>query len=219
MQKPQKLITYGVQKNYIWLLCVVTIARMTRRIHIICNMRVLDATVWKGIFWFHIKIRIKARLSRCIIWLSALSNTLQSPHRAANSGLTYCLVFIPRIIYRKHIKPFRCCKISKRNHTALTITCGLRTFRCTALVAAKQQMKLYKRYQTNTIVIEMEVRAKYEKGVFKPLEKVKGIKSGEVVEISLKKRGLRNYKFFGMWKDRKDINSKDYVRRLREWKR
>ena len=66
----------------------------------------------------------------------------------------------------------------------------------------------------------MEVKARYEKGVFKPLEKVKGIKSGEVVELSLKKRNLRNYKFFGMRKDRKDIgSSKDYVRKIREWKR
>ena len=66
----------------------------------------------------------------------------------------------------------------------------------------------------------MEVKARYEKGVFKPLEKVKGIKSGEVVELSLKKRNLRNYKFFGIWKDRKDIStSKDYVRKIREWKR
>ena len=66
----------------------------------------------------------------------------------------------------------------------------------------------------------MEVKAKYEKGIFRPLEKVEGIKAGEVVELSLKKRNLRNYKFFGMWKDRKDIaDSKKYVRKLRKWRR
>ncbi len=33
-------------------------------------------------------------------------------------------------------------------------------------------------------------------------------------------RNLRNYKFFGMWKDRKDIgSSKNYVEKLRKWKR
>ena len=80
--------------------------------------------------------------------------------------------------------------------------------------------KLINILQQDLIVITMEVKARYEKGIFKPLEKVKGIKTGEVVELSLRKRNLRNYKFFGMWKDRKDIvDSKRYVRKLRKWRR
>ena len=66
----------------------------------------------------------------------------------------------------------------------------------------------------------MELKAKYEKGVFRPLGSVKGIRAGEVVELSLKKRSLKSYRFFGMWKGRKDVgDSKTYVRKLREWRR
>ncbi len=69
----------------------------------------------------------------------------------------------------------------------------------------------------------MEIRAKFEEGVFKPLENIEGIESGEVVEISLsalKKNGKAKSKFFGMWKDRKDIKSGlDYVKKIRQWSR
>ena len=70
----------------------------------------------------------------------------------------------------------------------------------------------------------MEIKAKYEEGVFKPLEDVEGIESGEVVELSLatikKARKSPKSKFFGMWKDRKDIKSGlDYVRKIRQWNR
>ena len=70
----------------------------------------------------------------------------------------------------------------------------------------------------------MEIRAKYEEGVFKPLGNVEGIESGEVVEISLStlKKARKNMKskFFGMWKERKDIKSGlDYIRKVRQWNR
>lgn len=66
----------------------------------------------------------------------------------------------------------------------------------------------------------MELKARYENGIFRPLEEVKGIKTGTVVEILVEKKGLRRSKFFGMWSDRKDIRSStEYVRKLREWKR
>ena len=70
----------------------------------------------------------------------------------------------------------------------------------------------------------MEIKAKYEEGVFKPLEDVKGIDSGEVVELSLLtlkkiKKSMKS-KFFGMWKYRKDIkNGLDYVKKIRQWDR
>jgi len=70
----------------------------------------------------------------------------------------------------------------------------------------------------------MEIKAKFEEGVFKPLENVEGIESGEVVEISLsilKKAGKSaKSRFFGMWKGRKDIkNGMDYVKKIRQWSR
>ena len=70
----------------------------------------------------------------------------------------------------------------------------------------------------------MEIKAKFEEGVFKPLEEVEGIESGEVVEISLStpKKAGKNAKsrFFGMWKGRKDIKSGlDYVKKIRQWDR
>ena len=70
----------------------------------------------------------------------------------------------------------------------------------------------------------MEIRAKFEEGVFKPLENVEGIESGEIIEISLstlKKSGkAAKSRFFGIWKDRKDIkNGTDYVKKIRQWNR
>jgi Protein of unknown function DUF104 len=56
----------------------------------------------------------------------------------------------------------------------------------------------------------MMIAAKYEKGVFKPLEKVQ-IKEGAIVEIYVpnaekaKRRSIRNLGFAGMWADRDDI--------------
>ena len=62
----------------------------------------------------------------------------------------------------------------------------------------------------------MPIKVKYEEGVFRPLNNIKGIESGEVVEITLKK-SIRDSKFAGLWKDRKDIkNGLDYVRRIRQ---
>ena len=43
----------------------------------------------------------------------------------------------------------------------------------------------------------MSIKVKYEEGVFRPLNNIKGIESGEVVEITLKK-SIRDSKFMGL---------------------
>jgi predicted DNA-binding antitoxin AbrB/MazE fold protein len=70
----------------------------------------------------------------------------------------------------------------------------------------------------------MTIPAKYENGVFRPLEVVQ-IKEGTVVEVHIpteenragQRRSIRDLPFFGMWKDRTDIGvGVEYVNRLRE---
>jgi predicted DNA-binding antitoxin AbrB/MazE fold protein len=70
----------------------------------------------------------------------------------------------------------------------------------------------------------MTVTAKYEDGVFKPLEDVT-LHEGTIVEVSLpsyadllrnKSRSVQDFAFYGMWKDRQDIgDSAEYVEKLR----
>jgi predicted DNA-binding antitoxin AbrB/MazE fold protein len=70
----------------------------------------------------------------------------------------------------------------------------------------------------------MTITAKYEDGVFKPLEDV-AIDEGTIVEIhvpsyadrlKVKSRSVRDLAFFGMWKDRTDIgDSVEYISNLR----
>jgi hypothetical protein len=67
----------------------------------------------------------------------------------------------------------------------------------------------------------MMIAAKYENGVFKPLEDVK-IKEGVIVEIYVpqaekaKPRSIRDLGFAGMWADRDDItDGVSYVSGLR----
>ena len=66
----------------------------------------------------------------------------------------------------------------------------------------------------------MGIRAKYEKGVFKPLGEVR-LKEGTVVELYVpadkkKLRSVKDFPFAGMWKNRKDIeDGLSYVNRLR----
>ena len=70
----------------------------------------------------------------------------------------------------------------------------------------------------------MTITAKYEDGVFKPLEDVT-IQEGTVVEVTVpsyadrlrvKSPAIPDSGFFGMWKDRTDIgDSVDYVNKLR----
>ena len=59
----------------------------------------------------------------------------------------------------------------------------------------------------------MTITAKYEDGVFKPLETV-AINEGTIVEVHVpsyadrlraKSRSVRDFAFYGMWKDRADI--------------
>ena len=72
----------------------------------------------------------------------------------------------------------------------------------------------------------MSIRAIYEKGVFKPLEDVP-IKEGTEVDVyprskgkenvGNRRRSVKDYEAFGMWKDREDIgDSVEYVNRLRQ---
>lgn len=67
----------------------------------------------------------------------------------------------------------------------------------------------------------MSIRAKYEDGVFKPLDEVK-LKEGTVLEIYLpsskkKRRSIRGLTFAGMWKGRRDISDGlSYVNSLRD---
>jgi predicted DNA-binding antitoxin AbrB/MazE fold protein len=70
----------------------------------------------------------------------------------------------------------------------------------------------------------MTISAKYENGVFKPLQEVQ-IQEGTVVEVlvpgeqkhSAKRRSITELPFYGMWKDRSDIGDGiEYVNRLRD---
>ena len=71
----------------------------------------------------------------------------------------------------------------------------------------------------------MTISAKYEDGVFKPLEDV-GIVEGTVVEVHIplsanrinsKARSVGDFEFYGMWKDRTDIgDSVEYINNLRQ---
>lgn len=70
----------------------------------------------------------------------------------------------------------------------------------------------------------MTITAKYEGGVFKPLEDV-SISEGTIVEVRVpsyadrlkaKSRSVREFAFYGMWRDRTDIgDSLDYISNLR----
>lgn len=70
----------------------------------------------------------------------------------------------------------------------------------------------------------MTITARYEHGVFKPLENV-NINEGTIVEVSVpsyadrlkgKSRSVRDFAFYGMWKDRSGIvDSVEYISNLR----
>lgn len=70
----------------------------------------------------------------------------------------------------------------------------------------------------------MTVSAKYENGVFKPLEDV-SLSEGTIVEVQVpisaarpqsQLRSVGDFPFYGMWKDRTDIaDSAEYIRNLR----
>jgi predicted DNA-binding antitoxin AbrB/MazE fold protein len=70
----------------------------------------------------------------------------------------------------------------------------------------------------------MTISAKYENGVFKPLEDVQ-LQEGTVVEVHVKPQlregqqqpSIGDSPFAGMWKDRTDIeeDSVEYINRLR----
>lgn len=70
----------------------------------------------------------------------------------------------------------------------------------------------------------MTIPARYENGVFRPLEMVQ-MKEGTVVEVLVpidqgperKRRSIKDLPFYGMWKDRTDIgDGVDYVNKLRD---
>ena len=70
----------------------------------------------------------------------------------------------------------------------------------------------------------MTIAAKYEEGVFKPLEEVT-IEDGTVVEVrwpsfadqlKAKSPSVGDFAFYGLWKDRADIgDSVEYINSLR----
>ncbi|MGA2712712.1 MAG: antitoxin family protein [Bryobacteraceae bacterium] len=70
----------------------------------------------------------------------------------------------------------------------------------------------------------MTIAAKYEQGVFKPLEDV-AIDEGTIVEVRIpsfavrlkrKSRSVGDFAFYGMWKDRGDIGDGiEYIDKLR----
>jgi len=70
----------------------------------------------------------------------------------------------------------------------------------------------------------MTVPAKYENGVFRPLEAVQ-IKEGTLVEVRVpadqepkgQRHSIKDLAFFGIWKDREDIGGGiEYVNGLRD---
>ena len=70
------------------------------------------------------------------------------------------------------------------------------------------------------------IKAKYENGVFRPLEDVP-MKEGTEVDVyprgehggnGKKPKSVRDLAVYGMWKDREDIGTgADYVSRIREY--
>jgi predicted DNA-binding antitoxin AbrB/MazE fold protein len=70
----------------------------------------------------------------------------------------------------------------------------------------------------------MTIAAKYENGVFRPLEDV-NIEEGTVVEVLVpveqqaarKRPSIKDLPFYGIWKERADIGTGvDYVNNLRD---
>lgn len=70
----------------------------------------------------------------------------------------------------------------------------------------------------------MTIAAKFENGVFRPLENVK-IKEGTVVEVLVpaeqpaarERSSIKDLPFYGIWKDRDDIgDGVDYVNKVRD---
>ena len=69
------------------------------------------------------------------------------------------------------------------------------------------------------------IRVEYEDGVFKPLKKLRKLKAGatskvhlddEHIEATRTRPSVRSSEFFGLWKNRKDMDDGlSYVRTLR----
>jgi predicted DNA-binding antitoxin AbrB/MazE fold protein len=69
------------------------------------------------------------------------------------------------------------------------------------------------------------IRVKYEDGVFKPLKEPRKLKEGAIGEVHVeeaqaeqarRRPSVRSSKFFGLWRNRRDINDGlSYVRNLR----
>ena len=75
----------------------------------------------------------------------------------------------------------------------------------------------------------MAIKAKYENGVFKPVEDVR-VREGAEADVYLRREGnggkrkksVKDYDVYGMWKNRSDIGAGiEYVNRIRRprWKR
>lgn len=64
------------------------------------------------------------------------------------------------------------------------------------------------------------IKVRYEKGVFRPLERTGTIKEGATGEVRIRRKNgrpsVRSSEFFGLWKNRKDMkNGLSYVRKRR----
>lgn len=74
----------------------------------------------------------------------------------------------------------------------------------------------------------MVIKARYEKGVFKPLEEVP-VKEGTIAEVhpprekteeKKQRSSLKDHPAYGMWADRKDFkDGADYVNKIRQYRR
>ena len=63
------------------------------------------------------------------------------------------------------------------------------------------------------------LKVKFKNGEFSPVTPINGIEEGETVEVILKK-GIKDLKFVGMWKNRDDIKTGlEYVKKVRSWNR
>ena len=94
-------------------------------------------------------------------------------------------------------------------------------------IFGKQGRVISRKHRSFSLGLWMEnmtITAKYENGVFKPLEDV-NINEGTIVEVHVpsyadplkaKSRDVRDFAFYGMWKDRDEMaDSVEYINRLR----
>lgn len=95
------------------------------------------------------------------------------------------------------------------------------------ITASTTRMECHRRYNERQ-VSPMVIRARYENGVFKPLEKVP-LKEGTEADVYPRteegdgekpRRSVKDFEAFGMWKDRTDFkDGLDYENRMRKYRK